>query len=103
GAGLRVKWKFHAGGPVPASPSVVSLDIPGKGRTPVAFVPSWDHNLYAIRVRDGAELWRFAMADQPGAPYPNAGSPDVRKVGRRGRGFIARRGTMDGVRSLTGR
>ncbi|HYV57098.1 MAG TPA: PQQ-binding-like beta-propeller repeat protein [Candidatus Nitrosopolaris sp.] len=102
-ARLRVKWKFHAGGPVTASPSVVSLDIPGKGRTLVAFVPSWDHNLYAIRVRDGAELWRFAMADQPGAPYPNAGSPDVRKVGRRWRVFIAGGETMYAVDALTGR
>jgi glucose dehydrogenase len=49
---LQVKWTFHTGGPVTASPSIVTLRVPGEGQVPVAFVPSWDHNLYAIRVRD---------------------------------------------------
>jgi outer membrane protein assembly factor BamB len=74
---------------VTASPSIVTLRIPGEGPTPVAFVPSWDHNMYAIRVRNGSELWRFAMPDQPGAPYPDARSADVRRVDGLVRVFVA--------------
>lgn len=62
---LQVKWRFHVGGPVTASPSIVTLNVPGEGRTPLAFVPSWDRNLYALRTRDGSELWHFATTDQP--------------------------------------
>src|SRR5262252_9310575 len=58
-ANLQVKWKFHVGGPVTASPSIVTVHVPGEGRTELAFVQSWDHNLYALRTRDGSELWHF--------------------------------------------
>src|SRR6516165_2583874 len=47
-AALRVTWTFHVGGPVTASPSVVTLPLPGEGRIPIAFLPSWDHTLYAL-------------------------------------------------------
>ena len=57
--GLHVKWTLPTGAIVTASPTVVTLDLPGEGRTAVAFIASWDDNLYALRVRDGTALWRF--------------------------------------------
>jgi hypothetical protein len=36
-AGLRVKWKFHTGAIVTASPSVAIVDLPGEGATQVVF------------------------------------------------------------------
>lgn len=99
---LQVKWKFHVGGPVTASPSIVTVNVPGEGRVQVAFVPSWDHNLYALRTRDGSELWHFAMPDQPGAAYPNAGSADVRKIDGTARVFVAGGETLYAVDAVTG-
>jgi outer membrane protein assembly factor BamB len=78
---LRVKWKFQMGAAITASPSVAVVDLPGEGPTQVVFTPSWDHTLYAVRLRDGSEVWRFAVPDYPGASYPNAASIDVSVVG----------------------
>jgi outer membrane protein assembly factor BamB len=77
---LEVKWTFPTGAIVTASPSVVDLDVPNEGRIAVAFIQSWDGNLYALRARNGTELWRFEAAVQPGKSYPNAGSVDVTAV-----------------------
>src|SRR5262249_30395078 len=79
-AGLHVKWTFPTGALVTGSPAVVTLDVPGEGRTALAFIASWDNGLYALRVRDGTALWRFAMADQPGASFPDAASADVETI-----------------------
>jgi polyvinyl alcohol dehydrogenase (cytochrome) len=100
---LQVKWSFHVGGPVTASPSIVTLDVPGEGRMPLAFVPSWDHNLYALRTRDGSELWHFTMPDQPGSAYPNAASVDVRRIDGAERVFVAGGETVYAVDALSGR
>jgi polyvinyl alcohol dehydrogenase (cytochrome) len=102
-ADLQVKWRFHVGGPVTASPSIVTLNVPGDGRTQLAFVPSWDHNLYALRTRDGTELWHFTMPDQPGSAYPNAASVDVRRIDGAERVFVAGGETVYAVDALTGR
>jgi polyvinyl alcohol dehydrogenase (cytochrome) len=102
-ASLRVKWKFHVGGPVTGSPSIVTLRVPGEGRTQLAFVQSWDHNLYALRSRDGSELWRFTMPDQPGSAYPNAASTDVERIDGAERVFVAGGETVYAVDALTGR
>jgi polyvinyl alcohol dehydrogenase (cytochrome) len=79
-AGLRVKWKAQAGAAITASPSVATIELPGEGATQVVFFPSWDQTLYAVRLRDGSEVWRFALPDYPGATYPNAASLDVSLV-----------------------
>jgi outer membrane protein assembly factor BamB len=100
--GLRVKWSFPTGAIVTASPSVATLRGPGKGREQVAFIQSWDHTLYALRTRDGSVFWRFPMPDQPGAPYPNTASADVRSVGGRTRVFIAAGENVYCVDALTG-
>jgi outer membrane protein assembly factor BamB len=99
---LRVKWRFRAEAPVTASPSIVPLDVPGEGRLPIVFVPSWDHHLYALRARDGTELWRFFMEDQPGATFPNAASTDVQPLDGRETVFVAGGESVYAVDALTG-
>lgn len=101
-ARLHVKWTFPTGAIVTASPSVADVNVPGEGRVQVAFVQSWDHVLYALRTRDGTALWRFAMADQPGAPYPNVGSVDVRTVDGAVRVFVGAGETVYAVDAPTG-
>ena len=87
--GLHVKWTFPTGAIVTASPSVAEVKVPGEGRVQVAFIQSWDHTLYALRTRNGTALWQVPLVDQPGAPYPNVASADVRTIGGRQRVFIA--------------
>jgi outer membrane protein assembly factor BamB len=100
--GLKLKWSFPTGAIVTASPSVATLRVPGKGREQVAFIQSWDHTLYAVRTGDGSEFWRFPMPDQPGAPYPDTASADVRSVDGRMRVFIASGENVYCVDALTG-
>jgi polyvinyl alcohol dehydrogenase (cytochrome) len=102
-ANLQVKWKVHVGGPVTASPSITTLNIPGEGRTQLAFIPSWDHNLYALRTRDGSELWHFTMTDQPGSAYPDAASTDVQRIDGAERVIVAGGETVYAVDASTGR
>ena len=68
---------------------MVTLYLPGEHRMAVAFVASWDGGLYALRVRDGTLLWRFAMAEQPGAAFPEASSVEVETVDGRPRVLAA--------------
>jgi hypothetical protein len=77
---LRVKWRVRTGAIVTASPSVGVVDLPGEGPTQVVFVQSWDHTLYALRLRDGSQVWRFRFRDAPGAGYPDVSSVDVSVV-----------------------
>ena len=102
-AGLHVKWTFPTGAIVTASPAVVTLDLPGEGSTAVAFIPSWDGNLYALRVRDGTSLWHFALANQPGGSFPEAASADVETVDGRTRVFVAGGETVYSIDAVTGR
>jgi polyvinyl alcohol dehydrogenase (cytochrome) len=99
---VRVKWKFPTGGAVTASPSVVTVDLPGKGPTQVAFIPSWDHTLYAIRLRDGSEVWRFAVPDYPGGSYPAVASVDVSVVGGVQRVYFAAEPYLYSIDARTG-
>ncbi len=78
--GLRIKWKAPAGAAITASPSVATIDLPGEGPTQVVFFPSWDQTLYAVRLRDGSEVWRLTVPDHPGSTYPNSASLDVSVV-----------------------
>src|SRR2546428_6656415 len=102
-AGLRTKWTFPTGAIVTGSPAVVTLDLPGEGRTAAAFIASWDGNLYALRVRDGTALWRFPMADQPGASFPYASSAAVETVDGRPRVLIGGGETVYAIDAVTGR
>jgi polyvinyl alcohol dehydrogenase (cytochrome) len=102
-SGMHVKWTFKTGAVVTASPAVVTLDLPGERRTPVAFIASWDGNLYALRVRDGTTLWHFAMANQPGASFPFAASADVETIDGSPRVFVAGGETVYSIDAVTGR
>ena len=101
-ARLRVKWTFPTHAIVTASPSVAVLDVPVEGPVQVAVVPSWDGNLYALRTRDGSELWRFAMVDQPGATFPYAASTQVMTIDGNERVFAAGGETVYSIDALTG-
>ena len=87
-AGLRVKWSFPTGAIVTASPAVVTLDLPAGGHTPVAFIASWDNNLYALRVRDGTPLWHFPLGTSSPQGRSAAG---VRRSGSAGGNRLAAR------------
>ena len=100
---LQVKWSFPTGAIVTASPSVAYLHVPGEGRIPVAFIQSWDGNLYALRVRDGTKLWHFQSTPQPGAAFPNVASIDVRRIGGQERVYLAAGETVYSLDALTGR
>jgi outer membrane protein assembly factor BamB len=88
-ASLRVKWRFHTNAIVTASPSVAVVDLTGEGPTQVVFVQSWDGHLYAVRLRDGSEVWRFAFPTDPGVSYPNVSSVDVSIVAGAQRVFVS--------------
>jgi len=100
--GLRVKWKFHAGAIVTASPSVAVVDLPGEGPTQVVFIQSWDHTLYALRMLNGTEVWRLPFPDYPGGSYPNVASADVSVVGGIQRVYVSSEQTMYSIDAQTG-
>ena len=99
---LRVKWRFHTGAVVTASPSVAVVDLPSEGPTQVVFIQSWDSTLYAIRLRDGTEVWRFTFPDYPGVSYPNVSSADVSVVGGTQRVHVSAGQTMYSIDARTG-
>jgi len=99
---LTKKWVFPTGAIVTGSPSVVRLVLPGEGRLPVAFFQSWDGNVYAVRVRDGSEVWRFATEDRPGVTFPNTSSVHVDAVDGRARVFVGSGQTFYALDAVTG-
>jgi outer membrane protein assembly factor BamB len=101
-AQLRVKWKFPTGAVVTASPSVATVDLPGEGPTQVVFIPSWDHTLYAVRLRDGTEVWRFPVPDYPAGSYPDVASIDVSTVGGIQRVYFASEQYIYSIDARTG-
>ena len=80
---LRQRWRFDTRAILTGSPTVAAVSLPGEGIQQVAYVQSWDENLYAVRVLDGRELWRFASDGQPGATFPHSASAHVERVGNR--------------------
>ena len=99
---LRVKWRAHAGAAITASPSVATIDLPGEGPTQVVFFPSWDHTLYAVRLFDGSEVWRFPGPDYPAGSFPDVASVDVSVVGGAPRVFFASEQYLYAVDARTG-
>jgi outer membrane protein assembly factor BamB len=79
-AQLAERWRFPTGAIVTASPAVAQVDLPNEGPTRVVFLQSWDDFVYALRLDDGSEVWRFATDPHPGASFPNASSVDVAEV-----------------------
>ncbi|HJQ83153.1 MAG TPA: PQQ-binding-like beta-propeller repeat protein [Candidatus Binatia bacterium] len=101
-ANLRFKWRFQTGAAVTASPTVAVVDLPGEGPTQVVFEPSWDHTLYALRLRDGSEVWRFTTPDYPGGSYPAVASVDVSVVGGIQRVYFAAEPYLYSIDAETG-
>jgi len=85
---LVQKWSFPTGAIVTASPTIATVTVPDEGRIRVAFVPSWDGNVYALRLRDGSELWRLATDDRPGVSFPGTASVHFDHVAGAPRVFV---------------
>lgn len=101
-AELRPKWVYRTGAVVTASPSVAWVEVPGEGRIKVAYVPSWDGHLYALRARNGSRLWSFRMKPHPGASYPQASSPLIAHVGNEARVYVGGGMTLYCLSAATG-
>ena len=80
---LIERWRFPTDAVVTSSPTVATVELPGRGRTRAVFFSSWDGHVYALDWATGAELWRFEYEDQPGASYPAGGSATVADAGGR--------------------
>jgi outer membrane protein assembly factor BamB len=100
--GLGVKWTFPTGAIVTASPSVARVAVPGEGRIRVAYIQSWDANVYALRLRDGSELWRFATEARDGVSFPNTASVHVEQVNGAERVFVGSGQTFYALDAATG-
>jgi len=101
-ARLVTKWRFLTGGIVTAQPVVARVDLPGEPGAEVAYVASWDGNLYALRARDGSLVWSFAFKPHPGASYPAVSSAAVEDVDGRRLVFIGGGMTMYCLDAATG-
>jgi polyvinyl alcohol dehydrogenase (cytochrome) len=71
---LQPRWSFLSDAIITGSPAVGSIDLPNEGPTQAVYFLSWDRNVYALRLREGSELWRFTTEAQPGASFPHAAS-----------------------------
>ena len=101
-AQLVPRWAVPTAGAVTASPTVAAVDIPGSGLTQVAYIQSWDLNLYAVRLDDGALLWSLATEDQPGASYPGVASVHVVKVDNVDRVIVGQGEILYSLDAVTG-
>jgi outer membrane protein assembly factor BamB len=99
---LTVKWSVPTGKIITASPTVARVDVPGEGKIAVAYVQSWDANLYAIRVRDGSLLWTFATVDRVGVSFPSTASVHIENVGGQERVYVGNGQTMYCIDAITG-
>ncbi len=99
---LTVKWTFAANAIITGSPTVAQVTLPGEGRIPIAYVQSWDANVYAVRIRDGSELWRFPTADRAGVSFPNTASVHFATVNGADRVYIGSGQTFYCLDALTG-
>ncbi len=101
-AGLAPRWAFPAQAVITGSPSVAAVDLPGEGLTQVVYFLSWDRTVYALRLSDGSEVWRFVTDTQPGAAFEDAGSVHVEKLDNRDRIFIGAGEMMYSIDAVTG-
>ncbi|MFN7950809.1 MAG: PQQ-binding-like beta-propeller repeat protein [bacterium] len=102
GSRVREAWEHPTGAIVTNSPSIARIALPEEGVVPVVFQSSWDGNVYALRLADGRELWRFTTEPQPGATFPSAGSAHVENVDGETRVFVAGGETMYALDAVTG-
>jgi len=101
-ARLGVKWTFQTDAIITAQPVVATVDLGLEGPTDVVFVQSWDGFLYALRLADGSEVWRFETILYPGVTFPNTGSALVADVGGVDRVFFGAGQTFYSLDAATG-
>ena len=78
---LIERWRFRTDAVITSSPMRRDASTcPVVDRMRAVFFSSWDGHVYALDWATGAELWRFAWEDQPGASFPAAGSLTVTDV-----------------------
>ena len=99
---LAVKWTLPTGAIITGSPSVATVDLPGECCVRVAFFQSWDGFVYAVRVRDGGELWRFATAQRAGVSFPSTASVHVETVDGAPRVLVGSGQTFYALDAVTG-
>ncbi len=99
---LRERWRFQTGAIVTGSPSVAAVFVPGEGVIQVVYFQAWDRNVYAVRLSDGSELWRFTTDDHPGASFPQSGSLDVTRIGNRDNVFVGSGEIVYALDAVTG-
>ena len=100
---LTTRWTFLADAIVTATPSVAIVDLPGEGPTQVVYFQAWDDNVYAVRLADGREIWRYTTDTQPGASFPNTASVDVTEVDGRDLVLIGAGEKVYALDAVTGR
>jgi len=101
-AGLSNRWRFRTGAIVTGSPSVALVDVPGEGPQQIVYFQSWDGFVYAVRLKDGTELWRFETEYQPGASFPNTASAHIEEVDGQTRVFIGSGHVFYALDAVTG-
>ena len=99
---LRVRWRFHTRAIITGSPTVAAVALPGEGIQQIVYFQSWDRNVYAARLSDGSELWRFQTDQQPGATFPHSGSAHVERVDDRDLVLIASGEVLYALDAVTG-
>jgi outer membrane protein assembly factor BamB len=100
---LTVKWQFQTGAIVTASPVIYPIKVNKSKPVSIVFVQSWDNTLYALRLSNGTEVWRFKTEVQPGAGFPNVGSVHIDLVDGKQRLFFGAGETMYALEPSTGK
>ncbi len=91
---LVKKWQYFTSGMISAQPAVTWIDPPGKSRTQVLIVSSWDRYVYALRADNGSRVWSYQRKPQPGTFYPFAASPTIAWIDGQQRIFVPGGETM---------
>lgn len=99
---LQIRWRFPTGAIITGSPTVAAVDVPFEGVIQVVYFQSWDQTIYAVRMRDGTELWSVPVEDQPGASFPNVASAEVKKINGQDVVFIGAGEIMYALDAVTG-
>ncbi len=99
---LEQAWRFPTDAIITGSPSVAAVKIPGEGKTQVVYFQSWDWHIYAVRMIDGKELWRFQADEQPGSSFPSTASVDISKVDGRETVYVGTGEIMYALDAVTG-
>jgi outer membrane protein assembly factor BamB len=101
-SGLVERWRFRTDAIVTSSPSVATVERSDTGPTRMVFFTSWDGFVYALDWATGAEIWRYAWDDQPGASFPAAGSATIADVGDERVVFVGAGETMYALDAASG-